>query len=148
MLADFSPQRRVVEFKGGSFDVKGLSLEDITALVGNHLSDMEQVFAITEQALAEKNNKIEEVDMGALAMSFARQFPSFVADVIAHAAGEPAHVDKARQLPAPLQVQALIEIVELTFDEVGGIKKAMESVTGLIKSRPQLAAMMEQIRQQ
>lgn len=133
-LADYKPETRVISLKGGSFDVKGLSLEDFAKLVNHHLTDLEALFDLGSSALSGKTD-LSEDDIIKLAVSFVEQAPGFAANLIALAAGDTseAGMTAAASLPFPVQVKTLVDIAEITFDEVGGIKKAMESVAGLLK---------------
>lgn len=133
-LADYQPETRVIPFSGGSFSVKGLSLNDFTALVRHHLPDLEAMFNLGSNTLSGKTELTED-DITKLAVAFAEEAPGFVANLIALAAGETDEksVNAALSLPFPVQVRALAAIADLTFAEVGGIKKAMESVAGLLK---------------
>ena len=144
MLADYTPQRRVIELKVGSFEVRGLTLDDITTLVTEHLPTMEAVFDTAQNNFAGKA-EITNEDMVGVAVELAQEAPGFVAELIARAADEPGEIAKARSLPAPIQIKALVEIAELTFEEVGGVKNAFESVAGLLKASPKLQSMMEKL---
>lgn len=135
-LADYQPETRVIQLgKGGSFVVKGLSLTEFTTLIRHHLPDLEAIFDLGVQVTGGKADLTED-DLSRLAIAFAEQAPGFVSNLIALASGETGEkaVKAAGSLPFPLQVKTLVDIAELTFDEVGGIKKALESVAGLLKS--------------
>lgn len=134
-LADYQPETRVIPFKGGSFTVKGLSLNEFTTLIRYHLPDVEAIFDLGSQVMAGKTD-LTENDLRTLAIAFAEQAPGFVSNLIALATGDTseAAIKAAGTLTFPTQVKALVDIAELTFDEVGGIKKAMESVAGLLKN--------------
>lgn len=127
MLADLSIEQRPVVTKGGSFHVKGLSFVSLTTLIRTHLPDLEALFDLWQQSDAVKDSDIE-----VLALTLAEQAPGFVANAIALAAGEPEQADVAEKLPFPVQVQALTDIFELTFDDVGGIKKFLPTVAKLL----------------
>jgi len=124
-LSDFTPEKRSIQMKGGSFDVGGLSLQDVAILVREHLDDLQALFE-----LFEKGGTTEQFK--ALIPTVVTQAPGFVANVIALAAGEPEGADNAMRLPAPVQIEAVTHVVDLTFGDVGGIKKAMEQVTALL----------------
>lgn len=134
-LADYQPETRVIVVKGGSFTVKGLSLTEVTTLIRYHLPDVEAIFDLGSEVMGGKAD-ITEDDLRRLAIAFAEQAPGFMANLIALASGDTSEkaINGAQSLPFPIQVKALVDIAELTFDEVGGIKKAMESVAGLLKS--------------
>jgi hypothetical protein len=128
MLADFEFDRRELNFKGGSFFLEGLSLESFAVLIRTHLKDLEGIFDLF------KNHKgdLKDEDVQNLIVAAIEETPGFVANVIALAAREPTAAPQAIRLPFPIQVEALNIILELTFDEVGGIKKFMPSLVRLI----------------
>lgn len=134
-LADYQPETRVIPLKNSSFEVRGLSLEDFTTLVRHHLPDLEALYDLGSSVLGGKVDPTNE-DLTKLAIVLSEQAPGFVSNLIALAAGD--HSEKAvaaaRTIAFPLQVKTLVDIAELTFDEVGGIKKAMEFVVGLRKN--------------
>lgn len=132
-LVDYKPESREIKFKGGSFAVEGLSLSKIAILISRNLDDMEKLFGLTEGVLAGKT-QFTEADLGEVAKILAVEMPVFVAQIIAHASGDdsPEAVKAAIRLPAPLQIEALIAIGDLTFSEVGGVKKFFDSITTLL----------------
>ncbi len=133
-LADYQPETRAITLKGGSFSVKGLSLVDFAALVNKHLPDLEAIYELGSQVMAGRTELTED-DLTKLAIAFTEQAPGFAANLIACASGDTSEkaVAGASALPFPVTVKTLVDIAELTFDEVGGIKKAWESVAGLLK---------------
>jgi hypothetical protein len=133
-LSDYTVERREIKIKECSFHVKGLSLDDFAQLIRHNLSDLEVVFDHFENATKGKMD-LSESDLEQLVVSLAEQVPGLAASLIAAASGETteAAVNAARSMPAPVQMKVLLDVVELTFDEVGGIKKAFEFVAGLMK---------------
>lgn len=133
-LAEYQPEARVVPFKGGSFTVKGLSLMDITTLIRHHLPDIEALFDIGISTLEGRTDLTQE-DLTRIAIAVAEQAPGFVSNLIGLAAGETSEkaIAAAASLPFPTQIKALVEIADITFAEVGGVKNAVESVAGLLK---------------
>lgn len=144
-LADFRHEFRTVAGKGGSFHVYGLSLTEIAPLVTSYFDDLDALWDIADGAISGKVSLTDD-DLGRLCVAFAKQAPGFVASVIALATHEPGEevVNNAARIPLPLQIEALINIFQLTFDEVGGVKKFMESITGLLKMNQKLKAPAEQ----
>jgi len=134
-LADFQCEFRTVSGKGGSFHVYGLSLSDIAPIIRQHFEDIDALWSIAESAL-DGRAELTQGDIGRIAVALCEQAPGFVANVIARATREKADniFDVAASLPAPLQIEALLSIIDLTFDEVGGVKKALESVARLLKT--------------
>lgn len=128
-LADFQPAKDEVSFQGGSFQVRGLSLDDISILMRENLSDLDDLLKLYAENV---DNRVAIAATAQFAVSMAREMPALVARLISLAADEPGYEDKARQMPLPVQVEALKKIVHLTFAEAGGAKKFFESLTSLI----------------
>lgn len=128
MLADFKQEWRDVAFKGGGFRVRGLSLDDLSVLVRTHLPDLKAVFA-HYSAGNERGESIDDI-----VVSFVRDTPGMAAHLIAMAAGEESAVEQARKLPFPLQVDAVVNILQLTFEDVGGPKNVGPLLMRLVSS--------------
>ena len=129
-LANYTPPSRTVSLGGdNSFNVNGLSLQSIEILVRTHLPDVEELFELFMDG-----GNFTTDDLKRLALTLATRAPGFTANVIALGAGERDATANAARLPFPIQLQALAEIAELTFAEVGGIKKFVETVAGLLSS--------------
>lgn len=126
-LAGYRPETRVVALSGGnSFAVRGLSLNDVAVLIRTHFPDLDALFDLFDGV-----ENMQPDQMKALALTLVTNAPGFVANVIALAAGE-GDASDAERLPAPVQLQALFDIGELTFTEVGGVKKSLETITALL----------------
>lgn len=134
MLADLQFEGREYDVKGGSFRVEGLSFESFAVLVRTHLSDLEALFALFADVETMTGEDVEK-----LALATIEQAPGFAANVIALAAGEPTAAPAAAKMPFPLQVQVLVDIAELTFSEVGGVKKFLPTVLRLLGA-PEMTA--------
>ena len=136
-LADYQPETRVIPFKGGSFAVRGLTLNDFTSLVRTHMPDLEAIFDLGSNVIGGKSD-LDDGDLTKLIIAFTEQAPGLVANLICLTAGETDEkaVANASILPFPTQAKALFEIADMTFAEVGGIKNAVESVAGLLKKNP------------
>ncbi len=126
-LASYKAPSHEFVLEGGSFVVKGLSLEQTSLLIQHHLPDIEALFDLLMNAEA-----IQTGDIRTIAASVVGQAPGFAANLIAVAAGEPDSAKQAATLPLPVQIDVLTKIGDLTFSEVGGIKKAMETVAPLL----------------
>lgn len=149
-LADYQPETRVIPFSGGSFTVKGLSLSDITTLVHHHLPDLEALFDLGSEVIGGRT-ELSEQDVSSIAIALVEQAPGFVANLIALASGEhadPKAISAAGNLPFPLQVVTIVDIADLTFSEVGGIKKAFALVTERMTAvnRDKLKSMMAKVQ--
>lgn len=136
-LSNYTPESRVVQLKGGSFTIEGLSLEHVSVLVREHLPDLEALFNLFQQSEA-----VTDADFTKIAMSVVSQAPGFAANVIALASSEPNAAPQAAKLPFPVQVDLIVQIGDLTFSEVGGVKKSVELVVALLqRNKPMLTKM-------
>jgi hypothetical protein len=129
-LADYSPQREEVAFTGGSFIVRGLSLDDISLLMQNHAQDLDKLIAIYSAGI---KGDAAVAAFAQYTIALAKEAPGLVGNLIAIASDEPDVVDKARALSMPTQVAALKVIGRLTFAEAGGPKKLFESLSELVR---------------
>ncbi len=126
-LAGYQPETRKVSLGGdNSFDVKGLSLNEIAVLIREHFPDLDAIVDLFQGV-----NLRDDAQLQPLLLSVVSQAPGFAANVIALAAGEGSASD-AEKLPGPVQVKALLDIGELTFNDVGGVGKAWEMIAGLL----------------
>ena len=118
-LADYVVQRREVTDAGGKVvaRVRGLNFEDISQLVRNHITELTVVLS----GFSEGGKLLpENLDINAMLFSLVVKAPETAGKMIALGCSEPAFVEKAMTLPAPLQLKLLGEIVALTFEDVGG----------------------------
>lgn len=131
-LSDFRPERRLIKFKTGSFEVKGLGLDDLSVLIHDHLVDLDKLMGVYSD-----NDEVGSAALVSFAISLTREAPALVALVIALGAGDRSLVDRARDLPLAIQIGAIRAIGELTFEELGGVKKVGESLREfLVKVAP------------
>lgn len=133
-LADYVPESRPVMVKGKPlFNVEGLSLDTLAVLVKTHMPDFDAIMDIVT-----KGERVTETFLDQLqrvSQSIVVQAPGLAANIIAVASTEELTeelIATARRLPFPVQVDALMQIGALTFEEVGGVKKAMESLMALL----------------
>lgn len=128
-LAGFQPEQREIALGGGnSFHVRGLSLNDVAVLIREHFPDLDAIVDLFTGI-----DKLTQDQFQPLAVSVVSQAPGFVANVIALAAGEGDATDAAK-LPGPIQIKALMTIGDLTFTEVGGVKKSVEMIAALLQT--------------
>ena len=120
-LSDYTPETTKVPVgKQGHLEVRGLSFIDVTTLLRKHQSDMEIMFSLYESASAStgKDNLGDTLILKLLADA-----PMLAGEIICVATGDPeATSEQARALPFPTQVLALVSVLKLTFEEVGGVK--------------------------
>jgi hypothetical protein len=128
-LANYKPPSRDVPLGDTSLHLEGLSLEHIAILVREHLPDLEALLEVFTSAGAK-----DVEDFKKIAFALVTQAPGFVANLIALSAGEPDSAEQAMKISAAKQIEILLAIGDLTFTEVGGIKKALEMVAGLLSA--------------
>lgn len=143
MLANLTYERREFNLKGGSFAVQGISLESLAILIRTHFKDLEALFG-----LFEKIDTIDESQLESLALSVIQDAPGFVANVIALAAGEPDQAPVVQGLPFPVQVEALLAVGDLTFNESGGVKKFLPALLNRIGGTGAMERIMKKVSQQ
>lgn len=128
-LAGYQPETRTVQIgPQNTMIIRGISLTDLATLIREHMPDMDAVFDLFKSV---DTMKVE--DLQPLILTVVTQAPGLAANVIALAAGEGDASDAAK-LPMPVQVAALLDIGSLTFTEVGGVGKFMETVAALLKT--------------
>lgn len=137
-LNGFTPRTETVEFPGGEFAVRGLSLEDLTVLTRSYFDPLNSLFDkyVAEAAAAAIDQKVADGKMGlgdikSVALEALEVAPGMLGDAIARAAGEPENAALARLLPIGVQLDAVEKIVRLTLEAEGGLGKLMERIQTL-----------------
>lgn len=127
-LVGYQPPTGTVQFKGGSFDVKGLSLEDVSVLVQTNMANMEHLWALLDNGIGDGSG----INVERIAAEVVAHAPNFARTMIALAATDDADFEAkltgASRLTVAIQVEAVKMIGTLTFEEVGGVKKFIESL--------------------
>lgn len=126
-LAAFVPATATVKVGDSSFQVKGLSSADIGAVLENNLDELTLIFDMFKEGNASE---------GEIALAVAK-LPRMAAALIAMgSAEEDAELDvlarNATRLPASVQVDALLQIGKLTFEDAGGLGKFIENISHLL----------------
>ena len=114
--------------------MEGLSFDKFAKLINTHLNDIEAIIALVESA-SNGLTDLNESNIEKIVVAAAEEAPGLVANIIAAASGEtdPRAVAAAASLSLPVQFQVMMAIIDLTFSEVGGIKKSWEIITSLMK---------------
>lgn len=128
-LPDYKPASHAMQLKDAPFSVRGLSLVDVTYLVNNHLPQLEKISDLYEK---HQGNIFTDEAMKTLVLRLLTDLPKVAAEIIACAADEPGEGLRVTQWPAPTQIEALFAIARLTFEEVGGVKKFIESLSSIM----------------
>lgn len=149
-LSDYVVPRTEIKIGiDNSMSVRGLALEDITFLVSVHKEDIDTLIEMFRaKSMAHVTNKsapggvinpalIDEMVRKSgddLISGFLQQFPLLAANVIATACDEPESWQAARTLPLPLQIEALLSVAKLTFEDAEGFKKFVGNVAAVLRS--------------
>lgn len=129
-VMDYQPPSEEVQFKGGSFTLKGLSTQDFSLLLQRHSVDLEKIFDLYEKG--ENGGDFSGAGLAQFVMSLINDAPGLVANTIALSCGEPKAADHiTRTFGIALQLKCMKTIGQLTFQEAGGVKKFIESLREL-----------------
>jgi len=141
-LKNFAQARHVLAFGENSLNLRGLSANDVLAIIYENKSVIEDIMTLAEAAgikngLPSDNKLIEFIGTVSI------RAPYIVASVIAHASDEPDEFEAASKLPLPVQTDALTEIARLTFNDragferfVGNVKAALASISARMRVPP------------
>lgn len=129
MLVDYKPACREFSLNDDTckFSIKGLSFGALSTLINHHLEDIEAIYKIVSGSIDPSG-----ADFKSIAKSLICEAPGLAANIVALAADEPTSASVVEQMPFPLQVELLVAVGELTFTEVGGIKKFLDLMNCLI----------------
>jgi hypothetical protein len=123
-LSDFEPERAdVILSKGKPLSVRGLSVDDLSALIRNHFDTAKSLFS-----------KFDGKFDAAFLTTALSEGSLMCAHIIALAADDPKALRNAMQLPFPIQLELVKVIGGLTFESVGGPGNALAALGALLKS--------------
>ena len=127
MLKDCVIARRKITFEGGEFELRGVSLPDISAAIMEHREAVDRVAEILRRTRADDLTTTVEVLIDVI-----RESPYLSAFLICSCADEPDAYSAAFHLPLTVQIEALRAIGELTFSDAEALKKLIADVKGLL----------------
>jgi hypothetical protein len=131
-LKDFKIASDVVTFRGGSLELRGLSLNDFSVLMRGYLPELNNLFKLYEDEATRENAISQSVKF---ATTLVQETPQMVAQMIVLCADEDQSLlSVAARLPITVQVECIRKIIELTFEEAGGAKKFLDSLVGMVKT--------------
>lgn len=136
-LAAYVAKRRPVSLgqDNAPLLVRGISLDDITAILGSNLVEVDKIFKMYERPEMRDSAIQESLKT---AVTIVKDAPNMVGVLIARCCDEPDLAEIARTLPIDIQIDAIQQIVELSFEESGGAKKFFDKMLVLVKTvRPQ-----------
>lgn len=129
-LKDIPVPTQKVTVRGEEVTLRGLSARDVLTLLLEHREDMDALVAQaqdvgTDEAMA----NAESMVLGLL-----RDAPELVAKAIALAADEPDAAEVVARLALPDQLELIMAVGRLTFEEAGGVKKFLENVVVVMRA--------------
>lgn len=134
-VSTFTIPVREVAFKYGTLYVRGVALEDVTMLLRDHLDQLNNIFGLYGLDGDNAPDEAQQTAIVSNAVQFAVNLvvksPELVASLI-FSCTEGLPMEMVRKLPAPVQVDTIRAIFDLTFEEHGGAKKFLGSVLNLV----------------
>lgn len=132
-LKDIVIARETVEVDAEqSFEVRGVSLADVTILFRTYTEEMITLYQkFDEQRVPGTMVTSQFVEQ--LAMTALREVPELIFAVVAVAADEPDSVDIFKKLRTSVQVDAITKVVKLSITSEAELKKVMETATNLVQ---------------
>lgn len=118
------PSAEIMHGDKPAFTVRGLSLADLSHMMRSHMPDIQVVVGMWQTFQAAG----PDGDINPLLTVLAADAPILAAHIIACGAGDPEAHEFAKQLPIPLQIEALSQIFRLTFEEYGGLEKTVAAL--------------------
>lgn len=139
LLKDYAIPRSKITLPGKAvdgvkpfFEVRGLCLEDMTFLIGQHLGPITRALKLYQESRADV---LKTGNLQGFVMTVARDFPELAAEVISAGADQLDDTTRkvARQLPISVQIMALTEITRLSLEDAGGLKNLLAEMTATLQ---------------
>lgn len=108
--------------RNNDFVVRAITFPDLALMATNNMQSMIAIVAKYQEA---RQDVYSTKNIGEMALTIARDFPTFATEIISSCLVGETVDDKLREtialLPAPVQMAALIEIAKMTVEEGGGL---------------------------
>lgn len=133
-LSDLVLPTHDVVVGSGKFSVRGVAASDLAWLMQHHDKELEYLIdaakRLDDQALDDKDA------VTGFLRAIVKNLPELAAAIIACASDDRTEgaVSKAKQLPLPVQLDALLAVGRLTFEAYGGVKKFADDLKHLVGS--------------
>lgn len=141
-LATYKPPTFTIKLgPNNSFQVRGLTGSHFSMLIESNLDAFEVIFGVFDEAMKSADNpdKLTSDNIQSWLVQVIKNVPRLAPSVIAFATDEDSSFEDklngAMSLPMPLQIEAIMEIARLTFDEVGGVKKFISQIRSLVPAK-------------
>lgn len=133
-LENFEPEIKPISFMSNGkkieFTVRGLTLVDMTYLIGTHQADMESAWALFQDL---RSKAQAQATFDSIIISLCQDTPILVAEVISVAADQRELAEKYARLPFSVTALALSDIIRMSTEEAGGLKNLVGTLVALIK---------------
>ena len=129
--ADYTPPVTMIETgeaDGKTRPVRGLSLEDLSTLVIDHLDDMMNITTLYIQTQKDVKAVTNYTEMLVL---ISKQFPRFVSEVISIVTDTPEL--RNVKLGAALQIKIMAAALKLTVEDFGGVGNLSALLQNLVR---------------
>lgn len=141
-LRDYKPKTDVLHVGQERIEVRGLNTRDLSILFDAYRDDLVALHTLWS---ANTSAPTDFSRTSAVLVEAVRTLPALVSGVIAMACGEPDATENAASLPFPVQLDAMVKIAALTFEESGGLGNFFASLGRLsnglgLADRPGLRA--------
>lgn len=133
-LSDIVIPTKTFTFGGASFTVHGVTANDVLRMFFEADKDIARILDVLEQG------GVGTDDADKLIAAMLREAPELAARLIASAADEPAAWPTVARLPVSVQLEALLAVWTLTFEEPDALKKFVASLMSLAASAKTLKA--------
>lgn len=136
-LRDYVVASRIVTIKGeNKLALRGLGFDDIQHLLVNRDGLIAAALELFENGFDVET--LTEQQQRGFATKLLTQLPELAGELIALGADEPDMADNARRLPAPVQLDALMAVYELTFTEPDSVKNFFGRLADMLSSIPKM----------
>lgn len=127
-LRDIVIKTKTIKAEGASFEVRGVSMNDLMVAASDYGPQLGLVFTKL------KTGEIQAEDVRSSIIALAKEFPELLAAIICLAADdyEPEMVEKLKKVPIGVTADALEAVFSLTFASEADVKKLVESLTRMI----------------
>lgn len=132
-VPSYTPPTKAITFVGAPepLVVRGLSLEDVTSLINEHLPD---ITLAVEQYGSHLSSTYSTRSLDGFLGTMLTGFPALASAVIAQAADDPEAADAVRKYPTGIQIAALVAIAELTLDDMGTLADPSPALATIVRN--------------
>ena len=126
---DYEAPTRSIPLGKGSFNVRGLSSDDVGQLISRNLGELTSVY----DKLVKGNAAEVAQTLVATVVSIPRLATSVIMLGLAEEGDQSKLITQVSKLPMGTQFEALTAICELTFEDAGGLGKFLVQVKSMVQ---------------